>query len=91
MQRIFCVAFSVLLVSCAPPKRPDGEICALNVPKGICHRLQIPEHEDGEWKYLGDRPLTDVDKYFALSPEYMLKLKNYVKDLREWAEKKCSK
>jgi len=80
----------LFLTSCANvPKRPKGEVCVIDTSQNICYRLRIPHHEDGEWEYVGDLGLDEIDKYNAFSPEYMIKLTRYIKRLREYAAEKC--
>jgi len=80
-----------ILIGCAAPKRPDGETCAIDYGRSICYRLKIPEQENEEWEYLGERPLSETDKYFAFSPEYMVKLKEYITELKEYYQNKYPK
>lgn len=84
---ICCVALSLIACAGAPKPPPDLEVCAIDLDANVCYRLRIPKSPDGEWEYVGDKPLSKLDKNFAVTPEHVLKVKKYIKELREWAEK----
>ena len=82
----------LLIVSgCAGfPKRPSGHVYHLNTIEGAAYEMSVPTKAGDDFKYTGNKkPIAEMDKYFAISPSYMLDLKFWIEDVKEYAEDKC--
>lgn len=87
---IFCVALSLVACAGAPKPPSDLEVCAIDIEANVCYRLRIPKNPEGDWEYIGDKPLSALDKSFAVTPEHVLKVKKYIKELKDWAEQRAN-
>ena len=75
------------------PPHPAFEMCSIDGPQRICYRLLSPEGstDEEDWEYVGDKSLTweTLDKQFIITPEHVLVLKRYVRELRLWGREHC--
>lgn len=72
------------------PKRPDGHVYQLNTVAGEAYQMSVPRSTNDDFKYTGkDIPLDSADKYFCVSPEYMIRLQFWMSDVVKYAEEKC--
>ena len=96
-QKIFWAVSSLLLFSCAGIQRPDALICVLNAPgkKLTCYNTRTDFNSEGYIKP-GAKPsfhpiegIQDINKYILMSPNDWVKIKAYIKKLREEYESSC--
>lgn len=72
------------------PERPQGYVYAVNTNLSIGHEFEAPKNIKAPFEYTGkDKSLKDMDKYFCVSPEYLVKLKSWIKDVVEYSKDKC--
>ena len=98
VQKIFLVvSSSFLLASCAKIARPDIDLCLVNAPgkKLTCYNFKNDFNDSGQIKP-GVQPhfkpapdLEALNKHVIQSPDDFVKMKAYVKKLREEYEQGC--
>ena len=72
------------------PERPEGNVYNLNSQENIGYEMSTPKGVEGEFKYTGkDKPILEMDKFFCVSPEYLIKLKNWAKEVQKYSKEKC--
>jgi len=72
------------------PKRPDGFVYHIDTVSGVAYQFSVPKSAHDDFKYTGKEiPLNEMDKYFAVSPDYQFKLQAWMQDVEEYAKDKC--
>lgn len=86
------IAFSIIAnVSCGTlPKPPRVEICQIDIPQKTCYIfVRQANCANCEFKYQGQRKLSSLDKFFAVSPSQYQSLRDYVNELTEALQTRC--
>lgn len=72
------------------PQRPNGYVYNLDTHSNVGYQMSVPRKSSEDFKYTGkDIPVKEMDKYFCVSPEYLLKLQFWADDVTEYAKDKC--
>lgn len=72
------------------PKRPNGFVYHIDIINGVAYQFSVPKSAYGDFKYTGkDRHLTELDKYFCVSPDYQFDLQAWMQDVEDYAKDKC--
>lgn len=82
---------SLMLSGCSGfPTRPSGHIYNVDSKSGVAYKMSIPQKSNQDFKFTGEEvQLKMIDKYFCVSPEYLMKLQFWMDDVRDYSEEKC--
>lgn len=93
----WAVCSLLVLQSCAKIARPDADWCVTNVPgrKQTCYNIKNDYNDSGQLKpgaqphYKPMPDLESINKHVIMDPDSFVKLKAYVKLLREEYDRGC--
>lgn len=90
MVRVTCLTISLFLLACSgAPKPPDVKPHDIDLVHKVCGEFKIVNYEQLKFEWVADHPIEKCDGYFAFSAEDMVKIKNYIKDMKRYAEQVC--